>query len=100
MHPNHPVSGRISVPRMVVAQFDSIRCERLYKKLVPEVLRGLDTFLTSGNKDAWFTVFLATFLLLHQAANTTRDRHRYIKQNCEGRRPVSRRPARMCPSLP
>jgi hypothetical protein len=73
---------------MVVAQFDSIRCERIYKKLVPEVLRSLDAFLTSNNKDAWFTVFLATFLLLHQVAWTSRDRRRYTAQNWVGKRPV------------
>jgi hypothetical protein len=85
---NHPLRGRISVPRMVVAQFDSIRCERIYKKLVPEVLRSLDALLTSNNKKAWFTVFLATFLLLHQVAWTSRDRRRYTAQNRVGKRPV------------
>lgn len=73
---------------MVVAQFDSIRCERIYKKLVPEVLRSLDAFLTSNNKKAWFTVFLATFLLLHQVAWTSRDRRRYTAQNWVDKRPV------------
>jgi hypothetical protein len=66
---------------MIVAQFDSIRCERIYKRLFPGVLRSLDTFLSSCNKEAWFTVFLATFLLLHQAAHTSRDRYRHAKEN-------------------
>ncbi|KAK3906363.1 hypothetical protein C8A05DRAFT_40787 [Staphylotrichum tortipilum] len=88
--PNHPLQGRMSVPRMIVAQFDSIRCERVYKTLAPEVLRGLDTFLTSCNKEAWFTVFLVTFLLLHQVAVISFDRWRYTRENCEGRRPDTR----------
>lgn len=67
-----------------MAQFDSIRHERIYKKLAPEVLRTLEAFLRSSNKDAWFTVFLATFLILHQAAYTSQDRLRYAEQNGEG----------------
>lgn len=76
-------NSRVSVPRMVVAQFDSIRCQRIYKKFFPEVLRSLDIFLSSCNREAWFTVFLATFLLLHQAADTSRDRYRHSKDNGE-----------------
>ncbi|KAL2195125.1 hypothetical protein P885DRAFT_41236 [Corynascus similis CBS 632.67] len=83
--PNDPHRGKILVSRMIVAQFDSIRHERIYKKLVPEVLRAFDTFLASCNKEAWFTVFLATFLLLHQVARTSQDRRRHTKQNSGGR---------------
>jgi hypothetical protein len=74
---------------MIVAQFDSIRHERIYKKLVPDVLRSFQSFLTSCNREAWFTVFLGTFLLLHQVACTSQDRYRYTKQNCEGKPRVS-----------
>jgi hypothetical protein len=49
------------------------------------VLRTVDTFLTSCNKEAWFTVFLATFLLLHQVANTSKDRLRYAQRNSKGK---------------
>ncbi|KAK4040204.1 hypothetical protein C8A01DRAFT_46441 [Parachaetomium inaequale] len=82
---NHPHPGKILVSRMIVAQFDSIRHERIYKKLAPEVLRTIDTFLASCNKEARFTVFLATFLLLHQAARTSQDRHRHTQQNSGGK---------------
>jgi hypothetical protein len=75
---------QVYVPRMVVAQFDSIRHEHIYKRLTPQVLRTFESFLTSTNKEAWFTVFLATFLLLHQVAYTSRDRYRYTKENGEG----------------
>lgn len=73
--------GRARTPRMIVAQFDSIRCQRIYKKLMPDVLRSLETFLSSGNKDAWFTVFLATFLLLHQVACSSEDRYRHVRES-------------------
>ncbi|KAJ4302046.1 hypothetical protein N0V88_002182 [Collariella sp. IMI 366227] len=73
------------IPRMIVAQFDSIRSERIWKRLAPEVLRAFDTLLTSCNKEAWFTVFLATFLLLYQVACTSQDRYRHVRQNFEGK---------------
>ncbi|KAH6626748.1 hypothetical protein B0J18DRAFT_364509 [Chaetomium sp. MPI-SDFR-AT-0129] len=79
-------SGKIPVSRMIVAQFDSIRHERVFKKIAPEVLRTIETFLTSSNKEAWFTVFLATFLLLHQVASTSKDRYRHAKQNSRGQK--------------
>ncbi|KAL2175171.1 uncharacterized protein P884DRAFT_206842 [Thermothelomyces heterothallicus CBS 202.75] len=82
--PNNPHRGKILVSRMIVAQFDSIRHECIYKKLAPEVLRTFDTFLASSNKEAWFTVFLATFLLLHQVARTSQDRYRHAKQYSRG----------------
>lgn len=82
--PNHPYWGRVLVSRMIVAQFDSIRHECIYKKLAPEVLRTIDTFLSTCNKEAWFTVFLATFLLLHLVACTSQDRYRHAKQNSGG----------------
>jgi hypothetical protein len=82
--PSHPYCGRVLVSRMIVAQFDSIRHECFYKDLAPDVLRTIDTFLASCNKEAWFTVFLATFLLLHLAACTSQDRYRHAKQNSGG----------------
>ncbi|KAL2134561.1 hypothetical protein VTI74DRAFT_11455 [Chaetomium olivicolor] len=82
-----PAKGfvRPYIPRMIVAQFDSIRNERIWKRLAPEVLRAFDTLLTSCNKEAWFTVFLATFLLLYQVACTSQDRYRHVRQNFEGK---------------
>ncbi|EAQ91196.1 hypothetical protein CHGG_03131 [Chaetomium globosum CBS 148.51] len=65
-------SGRISVPRMIVAQFDIIRHEYI-KELAPKVLQTLQAFVLSCYKDVWFTVFSAVFLLLHQVACTSRD---------------------------
>jgi len=83
--PNDPHRGKILVSRMIVAQFDSIRHERIYKKLAPEVLRTVEAFLASCNKEAWFTVFLATFLLLHQVARASHDRRRHATHNSEGK---------------
>ncbi|KAL2268902.1 hypothetical protein VTJ83DRAFT_3748 [Remersonia thermophila] len=77
----HPLVGQVSVPRLVVAQFDSIRCERFYKPYAQDVLRRLEALLPSHHKESWFTVFLATFLLLHLTSNTSADRYRHSQQN-------------------
>ncbi|KAK0636402.1 hypothetical protein B0T17DRAFT_482682 [Bombardia bombarda] len=79
--PNYPLSGRVSLPRMIIAQFDSIRHERVYKWLAPKVLKLYESFLTSNNMEAWFTVYLATFLLLHEVACTSQDRRRFAIAN-------------------
>src|SRR4051812_17982923 len=71
---------RLSVPRMVVAQFDSIRHERIYKEYCPKVLKTYEAHLTSGNKETWFTLYLVTFLFLTLVGSASRDRLRHARQ--------------------
>ncbi|KAM7184749.1 hypothetical protein V8F20_012082 [Naviculisporaceae sp. PSN 640] len=65
------------VPRMIVAQFDSIRHERIYKDLEPRVLKKIESYICSCNMNAWFVVYLASFLLLHQVSKSSEDRRRW-----------------------
>lgn len=65
---------------MIVAQFDSIRHERIYKEFCPKVLRTYESHLTSGNRDTWFTLYLVTFLFLTLVGSASRDRLRHAKQ--------------------
>ena len=87
--PGHALDGKIPIPRMLVAQFDSIRHERIYRELAPKVLKQFEAFLISGDMDSWFTVYLATFLLLHQVACTSYDRRRHVMENNAGEPLVS-----------
>lgn len=57
---------------MIVAQFDIIGHEYT-KELAPKVLQTLLASVLSCDKDVWFTVFWAVFLLPHQVACTSRD---------------------------
>lgn len=86
-----PVSQ--SVPRMIVAQFDSIRHERIYKEFCPKVLRTYESHLTSGNRDTWFTLYLVTFLFLTLVGSASRDRLRHAKQ-------VAGDETQVCPMAP
>jgi len=86
---NDHLYGQVPIPRMLIAQFDSIRHQRIYKRLAPEVLKSYEFYITSSNKEAWFTVFLVTFLFLHQVASNSSDRRRRLKANTNGTPHVS-----------
>ncbi|KAK3995581.1 hypothetical protein QBC44DRAFT_233776 [Cladorrhinum sp. PSN332] len=79
-----PKHGLLSVPRMIIAQFDSIRHQTVYTKLDREVLMDLERALLSGGKTQWFTVFLAMFLFLNIVSCSSRDRYRYVRENSQG----------------
>lgn len=81
---------------MIVAQFDSIRHERIYKDLEPLVLKRIETYICSCNMDAWFAVYLASFLLLHQVSKSSQDRRRWAgarANNSQTTRAVSYNPS-------
>ncbi|KAM7203047.1 hypothetical protein V8F33_002395 [Rhypophila sp. PSN 637] len=86
-----PPGERPRVPRMIVAQFDSIRHERIYKDLAPQVLKAIETYICSCNMRAWFTVYLASFLLLHQVSYSSKDRMRWAQANMPPGTPLAER---------
>jgi len=65
---------------MIVAQFDSIRHERIYREFCPKVLKTYESHLVSGNRDSWFTLYLVTFLFLTLVGSASRDRLRHARQ--------------------
>lgn len=80
--PNSPFRGEVPMmPRMIVAQFDSIRHECIYKSLVPKVLKLLQSVLVSNNMEVWFVAYLVTFLLLDLVSSASKDRRRWAMQN-------------------
>lgn len=82
----YPDPGEVpNTPRMIVAQFDSIRHERIYKILSPQVLKAFDSVLTSKNMEVWFTAYLVAFLLLDLVSSASRDRLRWANSNSEGK---------------
>ncbi|CCC11926.1 unnamed protein product [Sordaria macrospora k-hell] len=88
MHPvykdDYPLYGRVDVPRMIVAQFDSIRHERIYKNLAPRVLKLYEKLITSSDMQNWFVIYLVTFLFLHQVSCISFDRYRRVRDNSGG----------------
>ncbi|KAK1779896.1 hypothetical protein QBC45DRAFT_450573 [Copromyces sp. CBS 386.78] len=87
---DYPLYGRVDVPRMIVAQFDSIRHERIYKDLAPRVLKLYEKLITSGDMQNWFIIYLVTFLFLHQVSCISFDRYRRVRDNSGGRQQETR----------
>ena len=75
-----PCYGKISVPRMITAQIDSINAKYITKKLSKLVLAQLETFYRGNNPGLWLTLFLSTFIFLHEVGHSTRDRWRHARQ--------------------
>lgn len=70
----------VPLPRMIVAQFDSIQNERILPRQLKKVLRGLEDYLSSC-KGEWFSMYLAVFMFLHEISVASRDRHRWAHEH-------------------
>lgn len=78
---SYPLYGRVSTPRMIVAQNDSIYGGEVIPPLRKRVLKHLDNHLKANKPRNWFTLYLVTFLFLHSASMTSADRRRHGKEN-------------------
>jgi hypothetical protein len=87
--PNNPMGGRISIPRMITAQFDSIGSKKILSRLVPETTKAITSVTKKQKHKAWFTIYLVMFLLLHQVAIASKDRRRWACAN-QGTHPLVR----------
>ena len=85
MHPkfddkSYPLWGRVSTPRMIVAQFDSINA-KVVAPLRRKVLRTLEGLIKANRTQDWFTIYIAVFLLLHNVSTISADRRRHGRAN-------------------
>ncbi|KAH6995075.1 hypothetical protein EDB80DRAFT_815165 [Ilyonectria destructans] len=78
--PTYPLQGKISVPRMIIAQFDNLNYTRVLEKYKRRVISELKYFMTHANKQ-WFIVYLVLFILMHEASLTAADRSRHARAN-------------------
>ncbi|KAM0254399.1 hypothetical protein ACHAQJ_006802 [Trichoderma viride] len=77
----YPLFGRVSVPRMILAQFDSINTHLLHK-YGKRVLSELESLISRGQTSAmWYTVYLCLFILLREASWISEDRYRHARNN-------------------
>lgn len=88
-NPNYPLRNKVSLPRTIIAQFDSIQCEIILKKWTPSVMKQLRKSLFSNKPSIWFTNYVVIFMLLHEISHSTKDRYRHAQQNMA--------PVNMCP---
>lgn len=81
----YPLFGKVSVPRMILAQFDSINHTKLLSKYGHKVLRDLETFIFHNQSSFWWPIYLCVFILLHEASVISADRYRHARNNFGGR---------------
>lgn len=78
---DYPLGKRISVPRMITAQCDSIMVTKFLRPMSSEVLNEFERFFHTGNPDNWFMLYACTFMLLHEVAFSSQDRRRHAVEN-------------------
>lgn len=80
-HPDYPLGDRISLPRMITAQVDSILSTKFLKPGTTKVTKCLEKFLRSNDPAYWFSLYLSIFIILHEISVATKDRGRYARDN-------------------
>ncbi|KAL8377448.1 hypothetical protein RB595_008230 [Gaeumannomyces hyphopodioides] len=80
-HPDYPLGERISLPRMITAQVDSILSTKFLKPGTTKVTKCLEKFLRSNDSAYWFSLYLSIFIILHEISVATKDRGRYARDN-------------------
>jgi hypothetical protein len=68
------------IPALMVAQLELITFSVLLKPLSKAVLNELQTMIMANKKKHWLTIYLTTFLLLHNCAMMTRRDEEYARQ--------------------
>ncbi|KAM4064494.1 hypothetical protein HRG_005140 [Hirsutella rhossiliensis] len=78
----YPLFGKVSLPRMIIAQFDSINHTRMLVKYGRLVLQDLESYIFRNQGRWWWTIYLCVFILLREASFISADRYRHARSNC------------------
>ncbi|KAF4415766.1 hypothetical protein FACUT_13166 [Fusarium acutatum] len=78
---SYPLYGKVSVPRMVVAQFDTLNYNEVLERYKEKLLRDIDWLFSQDKNRWWFTIYLVVFILLREASRMTADRYRHARAN-------------------
>ena len=77
----YPLIGRVSLPRMITAQFDSILYSKILDSYGQLVLADLEACCFLKSPKAWWSTYASMFILLREAAWITADRYRHARNN-------------------
>ncbi|ODA79066.1 hypothetical protein RJ55_04657 [Drechmeria coniospora] len=77
----YPLFGKVSLPRMVIAQFDCITHTKILSIYGREVLKDLEALVFRNQPRWWWTIYFCFFTLLHQASFVSSDRYRHARNN-------------------
>ncbi|EWG47446.1 hypothetical protein FVEG_07549 [Fusarium verticillioides 7600] len=78
---SYPLYGKVSVPRMVVAQFDTLNYNEVLERYKEKLLRDIDWLFSQDKNRWWFTIYLVVFILMREASRMTADRYRHARAN-------------------
>ena len=78
---SYPLFDKVSTPRMIIAQFDSINGLKQLAPLRRELLTRLEGWVSSTKPKYWFTIYLTCFILLHEVSQGCEDRYRHARAN-------------------
>ncbi|KAF4986102.1 hypothetical protein FGRMN_10986 [Fusarium graminum] len=77
----YPLYGKVSVPRMIVAQFDNLNYNGVLERYKEKLLKDIDWLFNQDKSRWWFTIYLIIFILLREASRMTADRYRHARAN-------------------
>ncbi|KAK4231805.1 hypothetical protein QBC38DRAFT_204776 [Podospora fimiseda] len=78
--------GKVPIPPVLGAQLDSILIHQILAKYRRTVLEDLSKMVQEKKPSTWLTIYLATFILLHNAALITKHDAGYAKKHGMNRR--------------
>ncbi|KAM0249298.1 hypothetical protein ACHAP5_002950 [Fusarium lateritium] len=77
----YPLYGKVSLPRMIVAQFDTLNYNGVLERYKEKLLKDIDWLFSQDKSRWWFTIYLIVFVLLREASRMTADRYRHARAN-------------------
>ncbi|PHH63196.1 hypothetical protein CDD81_6247 [Ophiocordyceps australis] len=78
---SYPLYNKVSLPRMVTAQFDSIIHKQILSKYGRRVLQDLEVLIFSNKRCYWWSIYVCVFIFLREASFITADRYRHARSN-------------------
>ncbi|PHH68501.1 hypothetical protein CDD82_509 [Ophiocordyceps australis] len=78
---SYPLYNKVSLPRMVTAQFDSIIHKQILTKYGRRVLQDLEALMFSNKRCYWWSIYVCVFIFLREASLITADRYRHARSN-------------------
>jgi hypothetical protein len=75
-----PLHGEIPVPPVMGTQIELILIQRIQIPLRKKVLECLQALIVANKPDTWFTIYLCSFILLHNCAMITKYDAGYAKK--------------------
>ncbi|KFZ13964.1 hypothetical protein V502_06327 [Pseudogymnoascus sp. VKM F-4520 (FW-2644)] len=77
----HPTPGRIPIPPVMGNQIELILSREIQDPLRADILEALQKLIYSNKPGCWFTIYLCTFILLHNCSMITKHDSAYARKH-------------------